>query len=409
MRMAILSIHSSPVGRAGEKDTGGMSTYLRGLSRALAAAGHEVDLFTRRQTGSEETVRELAPGVRLICPEDGLGELTKEEIYPFSERIAASIENFSRKENTHYHLIFSHYWLSAWIGELLKAKWKLPHLVMFHTIGRAKNELCPGEKEPLLRLEKEEALANRCDLLVTASAKEKENLVHYFNLSPGKIAVIPCGINRDLFRPFDASTRREAKKQLGFGVNDKILFALGRSEPVKGFDLLIKAASLLPGRDNYRVVLTGGDPFKDQLLMELQESVPALGLADRVNFTGAVAHEHLPFYYNAADVTVIPSFYESFGLVALEAVACGTKVVASPVGIIPELLTWTKKNGCGPLGCLVEGRSPEVWAAKIKEAVDKYERIAASTITATLAPYSWDKAAAALIRQAHRVMKLRFS
>ncbi len=405
MRIAILSIHSSPVGRAGERDTGGMSTYLRGLSRALADAGHEVDLFTRKQDPAEETVRELAPGVRLVCPDDGLGFLAKEEIYLYSEKIVASIEDFRRRENTRYHLIFSHYWLSAWIGELLKSKWKLSHLVMFHTIGRAKNELCPSEKEPVLRLEKEEMLAKKCDHLITASTKEKENLVYYFNLSSGKITAIPCGIDRGLFRPFGASEKLEAKKQIGYGVDEKILFAVGRSEPVKGFDLLIKAASLLPSEDNFRVVLAGGDPGKDKLLKDLQKSALDLDLADRVSFTGTMPHERLPLYYNAADITVIPSFYESFALVALESLACGTGVVASPVGIIPELLTWTEKNGCGPLGCLVEGRSPEVWAAKIMEAVEKRERIDPGTITATLAPYNWEKAAAELIRQARRVIK----
>jgi len=391
MRIAMLCIHSSPLGQAGSKDTGGMSTYLRGLSSALGRRGHRVDLFTRMANSGKEEVRQMGPNVRLICPGDGLGELDKHSLYPHCPTVAESIDQFSRREKGGYDYIFSHYWLSGVTGRILKERWKIPHLLMFHTLGRAKNETCPGENEPYLRLQTEAELALECDLVVAAAKQEKERLVEYFNLSPEKVALIPCGIDRDLFYPFDSRKRRDAKLKVGVRPEGKIVLAVGRVEPVKGFDTFINAASLLPFEDNFELIIVGGDDKSSALIAALKEKTLELGLNRRVRFTGVVEHSLLPVYYNAADVTVLPSYYESFGLTALESVACGTPVAASPVGILPELIGQNRR-----FGILLKERAPAAWAAAIRRAYTAMDPISKAALATGLTPYSWPEAAASL-------------
>lgn len=384
--MAFLSIHSSPLGRAGVKDTGGMSTYLRGLALALAEAGHQVDLFTRTAHSDRAGVQELGPNVRLVTIDDGLGCLEKQQIYPHCKTIAASIENICRQETGHYDFIFSHYWLSGCVGKFLGRNWQIPHLVMFHTLGKAKNEACPGENEPRVRLENEEKLARTCDRIIVAAKQEKEKIQTYFALSPEKIATIPCGIDRALFKPNNPHEQSSRGKQ-------KIILSVGRIEPVKGFDLLLNAAALLPAEDHYKVVIVGGDELSSSPAARMKETAAELGLSGKVHFAGVVEHELLPLYYNSADVTVVPSYYESFGLVAMESIACGTPVVAAPVGVLPELISSDDDDS---FGCLVNDRSPADWAAKIRERYLKPKQINQAEIDARFASYNWTEAASRL-------------
>ncbi len=388
MRLAILSIHSSPLGRSGSKDTGGMSTYLRSLSSALAKKGHQVDLYTRRPNSGTERVEYLEANVRLIYPGDGLAELDKNHLYSHCPAVAESIDRFSRLERLDYDVIFSHYWLSGVIGRLLKKRWNKPHLIMFHTLARAKNELCPGENEPQLRLETEAELARDCDLVVTAAKSEQKRILNYYDLSIKKTALIPCGIERSLFYPFNEKCHLDLKLHKGAQASGKTILAVGRIEPVKGFDLLIDAVSLLPAEDDLKVVIVGGEGSGRTRLAALKDKVYDLGLSDRVFFTGVVEHSCLPFYYNAAALTVIPSYYESFGLTALESIACGTPVVASPVGGVPELVG---QNNA--FGYLVKGRDPVSWAAAIRKLYTKSEPISRTVLKTGLAPYSWPDAA----------------
>ncbi len=389
MRMAFLSIHSSPLGKAGGKDTGGMSTYLRGLSEALGAAGHKVDLFTRAAGTGDEGIRQLSDNVRLVAVDDDNGPLDKGEIYPHCPEIAAAVDQFCRREGARYDVIFSHYWLSGCVGRLLEAKWQVPHLIMFHTLGRAKNDACCGENEPLLRIVEEENLARSCSLVVVSAQLEKDKVFACFNLPPEKAALIPCGIDRNLFRP---SVRQKSKEQLGLA-DRSVILAVGRIEPVKGFDLVIEAAGLLPRENDFRVIIAGGDDQGCSQVAALEESAAALGLAGKVKFAGLVEHSCLPLYYSAADVTVMPSHYESFGLTALESIACGTPLVGAPVGVLPELIN---RGSGGRYGFLVYDRNPASWAAKIREVLLHSATISKPDIDKLLAPYSWTDAAAKL-------------
>jgi D-inositol-3-phosphate glycosyltransferase len=388
----MLSIHSSPLGRLGAKDTGGMSTYLLGLSGALGAAGHRVDLFTRVADQSSAGVLNVAHNVRLVSVADHLGILNKNELYPHAAVIAEAVQKFCRGDGAIYDLIFSHYWVSGVVGQLLQQSWKRPHLIMFHTLGRAKIETCRGESEPERRIIEEEQLANSCDLVVTAAQSEKHKLIAYYGLADDKIALVPCGVDRELFRPLDSRT---AKEQSGLGGDrERIILAVGRVEPVKGFELLIRAAAYLPIEDNCKVVIVGGDAASSDQIVALKETAAHIGLQEKLLFTGLVDHDQLPLYYNAAAVTAIPSHYESFGLVALESLACGTPLVAGPVGVLPELIIAEEHDPCGSI---VQGRDPVFWAAAIRQIYLQSGQIAAAEIETRLAPYSWPAAAEAFV------------
>jgi D-inositol-3-phosphate glycosyltransferase len=396
----MLSIHSSPLGSLGAKDTGGMSTYLRGLSGALGAAGHRVDLFTRVSDLGSAGVLDIAPKVRLVSVTDHLGILSKYELYPHAPVIAEAVQKFCRGEGAAYDLIFSHYWVSGVVGRVLQQSWNRPHLIMFHTLGRAKNEACRGESEPELRRTEEERLANNCDLVVTAAMSEKHKLSAFYGLAEDKIALIPCGIDRKFFRPLESW---KVKGQIGLsGDSERIILAVGRVEPVKGFDLLIRAAAYLPEEDNFKVVIVGGDAASSEQIAYFKETAADLGLREKLLFTGLVDHDQLPLYYNAAAVTVIPSHYESFGLVALESIACGTPLVAGPVGVIPELIFEGEHNPCGRI---IQGRDPAAWAAAIRQTYLQPKHINAVEIEARLASYSWPAVAEALVSQLQKLIK----
>jgi len=398
LKIAILSIHSSPLGAQGTKDTGGMSTYLLGLTKALGASGHLVDIYTRALTGSNNQVAELSTNVRLITLTDGLGLLNKYALAQSADQLAAQIDYFRQQYNLHYDLLFSHYWVSGLVGQQLRAKWQLPHLLMFHTLGRAKNDLCPGEDEPLARLTAEEKLALSADLLIVAARSERERLLNYYPLDPDRVQVIPVGLDRQLFRPLDSSA---AKEKIGIKA-DKIILSVGRLEPVKGFDLLLAAASFLDPAVDFKIVIVGGDDRNRDLEADLYQVVERQNLADKVYFAGRRDHENLPSYYNAAAVTVIPSYYESFGLVALESLACNTPLIAGPVGVIPEL---AEDLASADLVHLVPERSPVLWAAKITEVLSVPYPCATDGTDHIPGGFSWPAAAKRFIDLSRNCIK----
>ncbi len=396
MRMAFLSVHSSPVGKAGSKDTGGMSTYLRGLSGALGEMGYEVDLFTRAASPDEAGVKTLSPGVRLIALDDGAGPLSKNKLYPHLPATVDAIEKFCRTENISFDLIFSHYWLSGCVGRELSKNWQVPHLVMFHTLGRAKSEACQAENEPDLRLAEEENLARSSDQIIAAAPLEKERIINYYSLRKDHVEVIPCGVDRQLFCPLNRPVAREEAGLTG----NKVILAIGRIEPIKGYELLIRAAALLPDEDKIKVVIIGGDEKSEIQAAHLKELAADHGISDRLILAGLVEHQYLPLYYNAADVTVIPSHYESFGLVALESLSCGTPLVAGSTGIFSELLKPYTKETAELLtkkkspGILLENRTASAWAEAIRNCyLHRSAPLDPSITNEILAPYNWRTAA----------------
>lgn len=362
-RIALISYHTSPLAPLGGKETGGLNVYVRELAAELATRGLMVDVFTRRSdAGAAETVAispSEAPGAaRVVHIGAGPAEpLPKEALLPHLDAFAKGIVTFAERERIAYDVLHSHYWLSGLVAERLKARWGLPHVAMFHTLAEVKNRSRISEQEPAARIEAERTIARRAGRIVVASRGERDHLVRLYGADAGRIAVVPCGVDLDRFSPLD---KQHARRQLGLPDDGRILLFVGRVEPLKGIDILLGAAAQLETDTGCFVLVVGGDSAAAGELTHLRSLASRLGIAERVSFLGAVDHERLPLFYSAADVCVVPSFYESFGLVALEAMACGTPVVASRVGG----LAGTVRDG--ETGYLIPWRCPEPFAERLE-------------------------------------------
>ncbi|MBW2183219.1 MAG: glycosyltransferase [Deltaproteobacteria bacterium] len=339
-RIAMISLHSCPLAALGGKETGGMNVYIRELSRELAKEGFLIDIFTRSQNASIPQVVNLNESVRVIHLKAGPeAPYDKNQVWSHLPEFLDAMERFSYKEGIDYNLIHSHYWLSGWVGVRLSSKWNIPHLTMFHTMAYFKNKvLSPlGKSEPPLRSQVETQLVKHSDHIVVSSHREKVEMVWSYNASSEKISVIPCGVDPDLFIPRDAL---QSKVHLNLHPKRFILF-VGRIDPVKGIDTLLKAMALVKNKltngKGVNLLIIGGDIdnsdySKDSELQRLKQLTERLDLKNSVTFLGAQRQDQLPYFYSASELCVLPSRYESFGMVALEAMACGTPVIASKVG-----------------------------------------------------------------------------
>jgi len=341
LRIAMLSAHSCPIGTLGAKDTGGMSVYIRELARELGKQGHLVDVYTRVHDPRDGQIYELGQNARLIHLRAGEDkEINKLAVYSHLPVFACNLENFRKRDGLQYDLVFSHYWISGLVGEYLQQQWNVPHITMFHTLGTVKNTIGVSKDEPELRIETERNLAQKCQHIIAPTEKEKEKLIRHYGASPEKISVVPCGVSLEQFKPLDKAW---AKQYLGFG-NDKIILFVGRIDPLKGIDKLIKALPYLQNIQGLRLVVIGGGEHSQREIEQLQKLACNLKIQDSVTFLGLIKHEQLPYFYSAADACVIPSYYESFGLVALESLACGTPVVATDVGNLKNCLLYTSPS-----------------------------------------------------------------
>jgi len=394
-RIAIVSYHTCPVAPLGGPETGGLNVYVRELSRELSERGHEVDVFTRRAgdvPAAEPALVDGSPHARLIHIDAGPAEYVEKALLPdYLGAFEQGIVAFAEREGITYDIVHSHYWLSGVVGERLKTRWGAPHIVMFHTLGEVKNRSRISELEPAPRINAERAIARGADRVVVASRDEQELLVRLYGADASRIAVVPCGVNLDLFQPVD---KEEARQKLGLRDDDRILLFVGRLEPLKGVDILLGAAAQLESETDCFVLVIGGDSSaREGEMAHLRHLAAELGISDRVNFLGAVDHEKLPLFYSAADVCVVPSFYESFGLVALEAMACGTPVVASRVGG----LTATVRDG--ETGYLIPWRCPEPFAERLELLLDNEElrRAFGERARAAVERFRWSNVAEAVL------------
>jgi len=389
LNIACLSVHSSPLGKPGTKDTGGMSTYLRELSLALGKLDCRVDLFTAYGDGCQEKICAVGAGSRLITIPISCNYESKLDLYPHLGLFAGEVDRLSRKEKRAYDLIFSHYWLSGLVGNKLKEIWEVPHLIMFHTLGAVKNGLCSAEKEPDIRLREEQNLIAECDRVLVAARREKQELCRYYQANPDKIAVISCGVNLDLFKPLAPEPNGLFS---GWG-EDKVILYAGRIEPIKGLDLLLHAAAYLRDRGcQFKLLIAGGDRHSTHLENGYRQMARELGLAEQVIFLGLVEHTVLPRYYNKADVTVLPSYYESFGMTALESLACGTPVVATDVGDLKNIIVQ------GRTGNVIAKRAPDRLAEAIISLFDLPQKPVALCRTAALS-FGWPEVARQMINE----------
>ncbi len=327
-RLALLSMHGCPLARLGERETGGMNVYVLQTAKELGRRGHLVDVFTRTHEPGEPPVIDLGDGVRVIHLDGGPYDVAKENLYGYVPEFLGNVRRFRESEAVSYDLVHSHYWLSGCVGARLSEEWEVPHVATFHTLARTKMRARAGESESRRREVAELEIIRDVDAVVVSTDQEREDVARLYRVSTHKVRVIPAGVDLDLFKPID---KAHARRKLGLA-EGRIVLSVGRIEPLKGLDILITAMAGIEDRSDVRLVIVGGDLERDRELARLRMMVGSLGLSEMVTFTGAVEHERLPEYYSAADVFVLPSYYESFGLVALEAMACGTPVIASRVG-----------------------------------------------------------------------------
>ncbi|GBD13342.1 D-inositol 3-phosphate glycosyltransferase [bacterium HR24] len=355
-RIAVISYHTSPLAMPGTRHSGGLNVYVRTVTQELGRRGHCLDIFTRRTDPHSPQVQHLAPNVRLVQLAAGPLDAEKEDLYAYLPEFVRRLVAFADADGARYDLVHSHYWLSGWAGQVLKQRWGVPHVIMFHTLGEVKLRARPEEREHPHRLAAEREIAASADRVVCPSQGEKEALVRLYGVPSGRVHVVPCGVDTALFSPRD---RVQARAQLGLAVDSPVVLFVGRLEPFKGLDLLLRAHARLslPAL----LLIVGGDQRDEALRERLRNLARRLGTAERVTFLDAVPHERLPLYYGAADVCAVPSHYESFGLAALESMACGTPVVACRVGGLQEVVRDRVT------GFLVPRSSPDQFAARLEQ------------------------------------------
>ncbi len=356
-RIAMISVHTSPLANPGGRDAGGMNVYVRELAGRLATLGRPVDVFTRRTSPDEPMSREIGDGARLISIAAGPPvPLPKDDLFDVLPEFSRHVRRYAEALDVTYSVVHSHYWLSGWAGRRLAGEWRVPHVTTFHTLGEVKNRVRFAERESERRIAIERLVARTADRVVCVSPEEKVLLSRYYGVDARRITVIPPGVDLERFAPSD---RAACKSALGLGAPAVILY-VGRIEPLKGIEILLRACGQLPSDLDYRLVIVGGDEHSEARVAGLRHEAQALGIGERVLFAGSVPHDRLSLYYGAADVCVVPSYFESFGMVALEAMACGRPVVASRVGGLGSTIR------DGETGYLVAWRCPEPFAERIE-------------------------------------------
>ncbi|HEX2438402.1 MAG TPA: glycosyltransferase [Methylomirabilota bacterium] len=334
LRVAVLSVHTCPLALLGGKETGGMNVYVRELARALARMRVQADVFTRSQNPTIPRVSTIGEGVRVVhLPAGPEGPLAREKVHDHLDEFVDGVEAFRIGRGVEYDLIHAHYWLSGAVGLTLRERWGVPLVQMFHTLARLKNDATRdgAEREPELRIAGEARIVAAADRIVAATTVERARLVSHYGADAERIAVIPCGVDTTLFAPGDRAAARAA---LGLDDRPRLLY-VGRLAPIKGLETLLDGMARLHATGSRaHLTIVGGDADEamDGHEGELRARLRRLDLHDAVTFVGAQPQERLRAWYVAADATVLPSYYESFGMVALEAMACGSPVVATRVG-----------------------------------------------------------------------------
>ncbi|QZZ19870.1 glycosyltransferase family 1 protein [Leptothermofonsia sichuanensis E412] len=392
--IALISDHGDPAAEIGKEEAGGQNVYVRRVGEALAKLGWQVDMFTRKTREDDPAIVQHSPHCRTIRLVAGPQEfIPRDQLFQYMPEFVAAFQKFQSKEGSNYPLIHTNYWMSAWVGLQLKQQSNIQLVHTYHSLGAVKYQavkMRPAIADTRLAVERQ--ILEQANCIVATSPQEEADLRSLVS-EQGQIEVIPCGTDVDNFHTIP---KVEARAKLGFKLNESIVLYVGRFDPRKGIETLVRAFAQLkqgtgdPGSgsvtpyslthaahpDNLRLVIVGGsdpDHSDGQERNRIEAIVKELGIADQTDFVGRVGHDLLPLYYTAADVCVIPSHYEPFGLVAIEAMACGTPVVASDVGglkftVVPEetglLVPPTHIDGFAE--AIDRILSDELWARKLR-------------------------------------------
>jgi len=397
-RVAVLSMHTSPLDQPGTGDAGGMNVYVLETARRMAAAGVEVEIFTRAASSALPPTVEVEPGVRVTHLRAGpFEELRKEELPAQLCALTSGLMHVeaSRSEGW-FDVIHSHYWLSGQVGWLASERWDVPLVHSMHTMAKVKNrELAAGDRpEPATREIGEQQVVEQATRLIANTGQEAAQLIDLYGATAGRVDIVHPGVDLDVFRP---GSQAHARAELGLASDAFVLLFIGRIQPLKAPDVLLHAAHRMLQRDPAlrvrMVVAVCGGPSGSGLEhpTALADLADDLGIADIVRFEPPGDRERLATWFRAADTTVVPSYSESFGLVAVESQACGTPVVAASVGGLRTAVV------DGRSGILVAGHDPTEWARAItRMTTDERDRLAAGS-RAHAEQFSWSDTAAGLI------------
>jgi D-inositol-3-phosphate glycosyltransferase len=426
-RVAMLSVHTSPLDQPGTGDAGGMNVYVLQLSRALASRGAEVEIYTRATSSSQPKVVETEPGIRVIhVPAGPFEGLDKNDL---PGQLCAFTAGVLRAEAHRpagwYDVVHSHYWLSGQVGWLAAERWDVPLVHTMHTMARVKNAaLAPGDApEPVGRVIGEEQVVLEADALVASTREEAEDLVRDYHADPDLVHVVAPGVDPEVFSPMATGPAdvRALRERLGLPVDRPIVLFAGRVQLLKGPDVLVRALGVMAdhvgeggaatmedlrdggGRQVPTLVVVGGASGRPTAVRELEALAHQVGVTDHLVVRPAVPRDELADYFRAADLVAVPSHNESFGLVAAEAQAVGTPVVAAAVGGLKTVVQ------DGVTGVLVADHSPWTWARTLTDLLHDDERRAALADGArrTGERFSWDRAAAAMLDVYEQARKVR--
>jgi len=355
-RAAFITLHACPLAAPGRGKSGGMNVYVRQLASALGELGMKIDIFTREHSDVANRVETIGSNVRVIHINVGEPDAHLDDLYDLLPDFLEQLNKFREEEGLEYDVVHSHYWLSSWVGRELSQELAIPHVVTFHTLSLIKMQSRAGEEEQSERSVIETKVIATADRIIAFSPHERDAMARLYAADANKITLVPCGVDLEVFRPLN---QKAVRSSLGLN-GEKILLYVGRVEPIKGLDLLVETAAQMDSEDGVRMIVVGADVNGDREMDRVRQLAREKDLEDKIDFVGQVDHDDLPLYYNAADVCVVPSYYESFGLVALESMACGTPVVATRVGGLSTIIHH------GRTGYLKSWRCPEAFANSVE-------------------------------------------
>jgi D-inositol-3-phosphate glycosyltransferase len=396
-RVAVLSVHTSPLAQPGTGDAGGMNVYVLQTALHMARRGVEVEIFTRATSSADPPMVSVTPGVRvrnvIAGPFEGLDKNDlPTQLCAFT---AAVLRAEAAHEPGYYDIVHSHYWLSGQVGWLARDRWAVPLVHTAHTLAAVKNAaLAAGDSpEPPLRAVGEQQVVDEADRLIVNTEDEAQQLVSLHQAKRADIDVVHPGVDLDVFTPGD---RRLARARLGLPAEEQVVAFVGRIQPLKAPDVLLQAAAKVPG---LRVLLAGGPSGSGLAAPDALAGLAAeLGIADRVTFLPPQSREDLANVYRAADLVAVPSYSESFGLVAVEAQACGTPVVAAAVGGLPVAVA------DGRSGILVPGHDAGDWANAIATLLERDAAELRANALVHAGRFSWENTVDGLLASYRRAI-----
>lgn len=365
--ISLISLHSDPLAPPGSPHYGEKNVYIKELSRYLGAFGLKVDVYSRREDDQQPDQEVYSKGSRVIrIPIGPPQSIQKEKMIGNLKDIADWIPEFQIKHGLHYKLVHSHYYLSGAVGIHMKDTWGIPLVHTFHSLGAIKEEILgSGNHNPGTRQKIEKMICSKADRIIAANSQEKADLIEIYQVDPELISIIPWGVNLKLFQPLPQS---ESRKDIAFPEDVFLITYVGRLEEKMGLDTLLKAIQLVDNPEVQAVIVGGppsGKPFLSRTELSREpfqkyiDLVDEYGLEKQITFTGGKPQEQLSKYFSAGDITVVPSLYDPVGLTAIEALACGSSVIASRVGGLPSTVQENR------VGALFDPQNPEQLAEKI--------------------------------------------